>query len=91
MKTLHVDRNVVLLIALCVLVGWLLGAQSTPSAEAQQGPQQFSECMSLSVHSHNGAAFANPRWTPRTIQIRPGWTAVGGSGSGTRNYAIVCR
>jgi len=91
MKTRTVDRNTVILIALCVLVGWLLGAHSAPSAEAQQGSRQFSECMSLGLHSYNGSAFANPSWTPRTIPIRPGWTVVGGSGIGTRNYAVVCR
>ena len=79
----------VALLSLGILAG--MGAArllAAPSARAQ-APAQLRECMALSLHWHDGAAFANPAWRPTTIAIRPGWTVVGGAGA--QPYAVVCR
>lgn len=62
----------VLLVALGVLLGGLGTYVLTASnADAQTG-RQFNECTALTLHRHDGAAFANPQWNPNTIRIRRG-------------------
>ncbi|MBZ0118618.1 MAG: hypothetical protein IT378_18075 [Sandaracinaceae bacterium] len=73
-----------------VLAG-ILGERLTAPARAQPSPGRLTECTALSLHWHDGAAFANPAWRPQTIPIRQGWTVVGGASAGNAPYAVVCR
>lgn len=84
--------STVALVALGALLGVCAGRllDITPHATAQERTQ-LRECTALSLHWHDGAAFSNPRWQPRTIPIRPGWTVVGGTSAGPAPYAVVCR
>ena len=79
------------LVALGVILGFF-GTRllDSSTAEAQTG-NQFGECMALSLYGHDGAAFSNPSWQPRTIRIRSGWRVVGGTQAGGVPHALVCR
>ena len=85
------NAKLVLLVALGVTIGLFANHLLTGSSADAQAARQFRACTALSLYAHDGAAFANPQWRPRTIAIQRGWTVVGGGGAGNHVYAVACR
>lgn len=81
--------------ALCLGLGIGIGGHLTGPAHADgpaAGTSPYTECFAARTWSEQGSKLASGKLPERRVAVPPGWTPIGGGGSGgAEPHIILCR